>query len=209
MNEFGQSAEALNDAIEPPDAALVMACREGDDAAFEALMRRYKDRVYNVLYRFLGHREDALDVAQEVFLRAYRGLPDFRGDARVYTWLYRIAVNLARNRVRDLGRKGRDRATSLEGLDEAAPGVARLATADRETPRDRAQRGELEAALEACLDDLPETYRLAFVLRIYDALSYEAMADALECPAGTVKSRLNQARRLLRACLDKHGVLEP
>lgn len=207
MNGAKRSVEAFGDAARQADMALVTACQEGDDTAFEALMRRYKDRVYAVLYRFLGNREDALDVAQEVFLRAYRGMADFRGEARVYTWLYRIAVNLARNRVRDRGRKGRDQATSLEGLEEAAPGAAQAAAADCDTPREHAQRGELQAALEACLEQVPDVYRLAFVLRIFDERSYEEIADALECPEGTVKSRLNQARRLLRACLEQNGVL--
>ena len=89
------------------DVALLEQCRSGDSSAFDELVRRYKDRVYNVAYRFLGNHEDAQDVAQEVFVRAYRGIEGFKGDSKVYTWLYSIAGNLARNKLRDSKRKAR------------------------------------------------------------------------------------------------------
>ena len=104
----------LREARARSDAGLVEECRSGDLTAFDELVRRYKDRVYNVVYRFLGNREDALDVAQETFVRAYRGITEFRGHAQVYTWLYSIAANLARNRLRDGSRRGRDKGTSIE-----------------------------------------------------------------------------------------------
>jgi RNA polymerase sigma-70 factor (ECF subfamily) len=125
----------------------------------------------------------------------------------VYTWLYSIAANLARNRLRDSSRKGRDQGSSLEALQEAAPALAQAAAAVHETPRTAAQRHELDAALRHCLDQLPEVYRLAFVLRIFDGLCYEDIASSAGCPAGTVKSRLNQARKLLRDCLEKQEIL--
>lgn len=206
MSGISRPVEITNAAAESPDAALVIAFRDGDSAAFALLMHRYKDRVYNVLYRLLGNHEDAQDVVQEVFVRAYGGLNEFRGEARVYTWLYSIALNLARNRVRDLGRKGRDRGVSLDALAEEAPGAAQTASAC-DTPRHAAQRRELDDALEACLGGLPEPYRAAFVLRVVDGMNYEEIAEALECPKGTVKSRLNQARGLLRACLEQRGVV--
>jgi RNA polymerase sigma-70 factor (ECF subfamily) len=197
----------LKEARRHTDAGLVQQCRTGDTEAFDELVRRYKDRVYNVIYRFLGNHEDALDVAQEVFVRAYRGIESFQGHAQVYTWLYSIAANLARNRLRDSSRKGRDQGASLEALQEAAPALAQTAAAVHETPRTAAQRHELDAALRHCLDQLPEVYRLAFVLRIFDGLCYEDIASSAGCPAGTVKSRLNQARKLLRECLEKQEVL--
>jgi RNA polymerase sigma-70 factor (ECF subfamily) len=197
----------LKEARRHTDAGLVQQCQTGDTEAFDELVRRYKDRVYNVIYRFLGNHEDALDVAQEVFMRAYRGLESFQGHAQVYTWLYSIAANLARNRLRDSSRKGRDQGSSLEALQEAAPALAQAAAAVHETPRTAAQRHELDAALRHCLDQLPEVYRLAFVLRIFDGLCYEDIASSAGCPAGTVKSRLNQARKLLRDCLEKQEIL--
>lgn len=207
MSGISRPVEIAEAAAESPDTALVAAFQDGDSAAFSLLMRRYKDRVYNVLYRLLGNHEDAQDVAQEVFVRAYHGLNEFRGEARVYTWLYSIALNLARNRMRDRGRKGRDSGVSLDALAEEAPGAAQEAAADCDTPRHAAQRRELDDALETCLARLPELYRAAFVLRVADGMNYEEIAESLECPKGTVKSRLNQARVLLRACLEQRGVV--
>ncbi|MBI5093314.1 MAG: sigma-70 family RNA polymerase sigma factor [Candidatus Hydrogenedentes bacterium] len=198
----------LREARGRSDVGLLDECRNGDPSAFDELVRRHKDRIYNVLYRFLGNREDALDVSQEVFVRAYRGVAGFRGGAQVYTWLYSIAANLARNRLRDSGRKGRNMSTSLEALETAAPGVAQLASADSaDSPRAVAEQHETDALLQRCLDELPDHYRMTFVLRTVEDLSYEEIADVMGCPVGTVKSRLNQARALLRDRLRELGVL--
>jgi RNA polymerase sigma-70 factor (ECF subfamily) len=197
----------LKEARERSDAGLVEECRNGEGSAFDELVRRYKDRVYNVAYRLLGHREDALDVSQEVFVRAYGAIKEFRGEARLSTWLHSIACNLARNRLRDGSRKGRDRGISLEALDVAAPDVARAASATYDTPRDAAERREMDELLQRCLNELPEHCRTVFVLRTFDNLSYEEIAETVGCPAGTVKSRLNQARRLLRERLHALDVM--
>ncbi len=189
------------------DDDLVRACREGEASAFEELVRRYKDRVYNVVYRYLGNHEDSLDVALEVFVRAYRNLDSFHGHAQVYTWLYSIAANASRNKLRDQSRKGRNKGVSLEALQESAPSVAQAATTNGVTPSHLAQKRELNEGLKACLEELPDTYRLPFVLRTFDQLSYSDIADTLDCPNGTVKSRLNQARKRLRDCLTNRGVL--
>jgi RNA polymerase sigma-70 factor (ECF subfamily) len=188
------------------DRALVERFRTGEEAAFDALVRRNQDRVYGLLWRMLGNREDALDLAQDTFVRAYRGIDGFRAEARFSTWVYGIALNLARNRLRDRTRKGRDCGVSLETLETDAPGaVPAAATAD--CPRAAAEHGELAAALEACLEHLPETLRGAFALRVFEGLAYEEIADAMECPRGTVKSRLNDARRRLAECLERRGVI--
>lgn len=197
----------LKEARGHSDLGLVEECRRGDASAFDELVRRYKDRVYSVVYRFLGDREEALDVSQEVFVRAYRGIGTFRGNSKVYTWLYSIAANLARNRLRDSGRKGRDKGTSLEALQDEAPGVADANARSRPNPRDEAIGRETEALLQQCLLELPEHNRLAFVLRTFEDLSYEEIADAMGCPVGTVKSRLNQARQMLRDRLKERAVL--
>lgn len=177
------------------DSSLVRECQAGDSTAFDEIVRRYKDRVCAFLYRFLGDREDALDVAQEVFVRAYRGIDGFRGSARIYTWLYSIAANLARNRLRDRGRKGRDQVVSLEAL---ALSAASDAASTHATPRDAAERNEFHETLQQCLEELPEHCRLAFVLRTFDDMSYDEIGEVLGCPSGTVKSRIHQARQLLR-----------
>ncbi len=196
----------LKEARVQEDVDLVALCQAGDATAFDEIVRRYKDRIYSLLYRFLGNHEDALDVAQEVFVRAYQGIGGFAGHAKVYTWLYAIAANLARNRLRDQGRKGRNRGASLEALQQDAPGA--IGAAPESSPRAVAERRELEAALAACLEALPEVYRLAFVLRTFEGLSYEEIAVSGNCPRGTVKSRLNQARHLLGECLKSRGVLD-
>lgn len=188
------------------DAGLVEQFRNGDAAAFEELVRRYKDRLYNVVYRYLGNHEDAREVAQEVFIRAYRGSHTFRGHAQVYTWLYSIAANLSRNRLRDRQRKGRNRGTSLEALQERGAQVEGLGSS-YETPRSAAQHRELTEGLRLCLDALPDGYRMVFVLRVHDELSYEDIAISTGVPQGTVKSRLNQARKRLRDCLKLRNLL--
>jgi RNA polymerase sigma-70 factor (ECF subfamily) len=185
--------ELLEETRKSSDAELVEACLKGEERAFDELLRRYKDRVYNVVYRYLGHREDSLDAALEVFVRAYRSLDTYQGHAQVYTWLYSIAANVCRNRLRDQSRKGRNMGVSYEALAEESPGVA--------------QQRELDEGLRLCLDGLPETYRMAFVLRTFDHLSYTDIAASSDCPEGTVKSRLNQARKLLKECLSRRGLL--
>jgi RNA polymerase sigma-70 factor (ECF subfamily) len=124
----------------------------------------------------------------------------------VCTWLHCIAANLARNRLRDGGRRGRNRGTSLEAMQESATGRAQFVSSE-ENPGTAAQRRELEAALVVCLEGLPDSYRMAFILRTFDNLSYGEIAEAVGCPEGTVKSRLNQARRRLRDCLVQRGVV--
>lgn len=197
----------LEESRKHSDDDLVRACRDGEASAFDELVRRYKDRVYNVVYRYLGNHEDTLDVALEVFVRAHRSLESFKGESQVYTWLYSIAANAARNRLRDRSRKGRDKGVSLEALQERAPAVAQAATTQLVTPSHLAQKRELNEGLKACLEDLPDSYRLPFVLRTFDNLSYAEIAESVDCPQGTIKSRLNQARKRLRDCLTKRGVL--
>lgn len=184
------------------DTSLIAACRSGDPVAFRSLVERYQHRVYAVAYRCVGNHQDAEEVALDVFARAYRNLDGFEGRSSVYTWLYRIAVNLSSNRVRDRGRKGRDKGLSLEAEYSGAGPAATDARPDA-----FAANKELEAGLQAALDELPETCRTAFVLRTFEHLSYDAIAEAMECPKGTVKSRLNQARRLLRDILSERGLL--
>ena len=199
--------ELLEEARRTSDLELVDACLNGDNTAFDELVRRYKDRVYNVVYRYLGNHEDSLEVALDVFVRAYRNLDTFQGNAQVYTWLYSIAANTCRNRLRDRSRKGRNRGVSFEALSEESPGVAQQATSTSVTPSHLAEKRELDEGLKICLEGLPDSYRLVFVLRTFDSLSYSDIAASADCPEGTVKSRLNQARKLLKECLTRRGLL--
>lgn len=208
QNHHGAApAVLLREVREQADAGLVESSMRGDPDAFDELVRRYMDRVYHVIYRFVGNHEDAMDLAQEVFVRAYQGLSAFRGQAQVYTWLFSIAANVARNRLRDRSRKGRDQGVSLDGLAEEAPAIAAAHASTHSNPRDAASAQELHAALEDCLATLPEGFRLAFCLRTFDGMRYEQIAETLGCPPGTVKSRLNEARKRLHACVQGKGVL--
>ena len=125
----------------------------------------------------------------------------------MYTWLYSIAGNLARNKLRDSKRKGRNMGISLEELELRAPGVAQEATTVRETPEDAARKRETEEALQSCLEELPEHYRIVFVLRTFEQLSSEEIADSVGCPKGTVKSRLNHARKFLHEKLKARSII--
>jgi RNA polymerase sigma-70 factor (ECF subfamily) len=194
--EIGNLVELLKETEDRPDLRLVEKCQDGDAAAFDELVHRYKNRVYNVAYRFLGNHEDAQDVAQETFIRAYKGIQSFKGAAKVSTWLHSIAGNLAKNRLRDSHRREGNKETSIKALAEK-PAHDPFAD-DGPAPDEMAQKSELDDALQRCLGELPEHYRMAFVLRTFDGLTYEEIADTMDCPLGTVKSRLNQARTLLR-----------
>lgn len=172
---------------------------------FEQVVAAHERQLYAVVFRFLGNHEDTLDVVQETFIRAYRGLEGFRGESGVGTWLFRIAMNLSRNRLRDSKRKGRNQSVSLDGLIEQ--GAAAVTLQSAATPRDAAMGRELEATVLGCLEELPEVYRETFLMRLEGEMEYDAIAAALECPKGTIKSRLNQARKLLAKCLETHEAL--
>jgi len=189
------------------DAALIDDCKQGNPAAFDEFVRRYKDRVYSVVYRFLGNHEDAQDVSQEVFLRAYQGLAGFEGRAKVFTWLYSIAGNLARNRLRDSGRRGRNKVVRLDQARAEREGTQGAWTSSEANPEENARGRELERGMQEALLTLPEHYRLVFVLRTFDRLNYDEIAEIAGCPKGTVKSRLNHARKQLHTRLKEQQLI--
>jgi RNA polymerase sigma-70 factor (ECF subfamily) len=173
------------------ERALVERCRSGDDTAFGELVERYKDLVYGVVYRMLSDRSQVDDLAQEVFLKVHRGLPYFRGDARLSTWIYRIVQNVCSEA------RVRSRPTvSLEADREDGPrgeyGKADAAFAELEL-RDR---------LEKAIAQLPENYRLLIAAHYMQGVQYEALAEALDIPLGTVKTHLHRAKRRLRELLE-------
>lgn len=206
-SETTTTVALIRETTTDPDWALVEQYRQGSARAFDKLVSRYKDRIYNVAYRFLGNHEDAQDIAQEAFIRAYQGIEGFKGSSKVYTWLYSIAGNLARNKLRDSTRKGRNKGSSLEALQENAPDVAQAHASTTETPEQIARGKELEERLQVCLDEMPEHYRMTFVLRTFEKLTYEEIAECMACPKGTVKSRLNQARTMLHERLKELSLL--
>lgn len=188
--------------IGPSDDDLVRRLREGDSAAFSTLVLRYQDRVYSLCRRLLGDPITAEDVAQDVFLALYRALPDFRGESSLSTYIFRVTVNHCKNRRTWQQRRRWDQHEPLEGLpsDDAPP---------RELPDEKAgtdnalHRSEASEILGQALARLDEGERSIILLRDLEDLSYEEIADILELPRGTVKSRLHRARAELARVLGR------
>jgi RNA polymerase sigma-70 factor (ECF subfamily) len=176
---------------------LVRRIRAGDDEAFERLIEFCGPRVYALVYRMIGHHEDALDLVQDTFLRVYQALPRFRGECAFETWLYRIVVNVCHN---ELKRRRRRPLTFTESDSELANGTFSVLEqlVSGETPEDLSLRHECQRQLEQMIQQLPELYRLVVVLHDIQGLSYEELAAALNMNIGTVKSRLHRAHQLLR-----------
>ncbi|AVL71527.1 RNA polymerase sigma factor RpoE [Oligella urethralis] len=177
------------------DATLVKRAQAGEKRAFELLVSKYQRRILRLLGRILYNQSDVEDVAQETFLKAYRALPKFRNESAFYTWLYRIAVNTARNH---LSSKQNQLFVSdqLENQDGETFSLLDNLT-DGETPETHMHNREILEALQAALDDLPEQLRQAIVLRELEGLSYEEIAGVMDCPVGTVRSRIFRAREAI------------
>ncbi len=180
------------------EAALIQRCAAGDDTAFAEVMAEHQRMVVQLAMNLLGDRDDALDLSQDVFIRVFRTIGQFRGQSALRTWIYRIAVNQARNRHRFWRRRRRSDQVSLDAHVEAHGDFQ----CGAETGPDRilAQK-ELAARLQGALDALPFDQRTAIVLREVDGLSYDEIAFSLGVAVGTVKSRLTRARQSLRAGL--------
>lgn len=180
------------------DRALVARTQDGDRAAFAALVERYQERVLNVVYRRLDDRDLALDVAQEVFFKAYRGLNGFQGNAQFYTWLFRIALNESVSAHRKNARHRRP--VSLDG-----PGPDGESMQDPPDssfdPADAAARSDDQAMVQQAIAALEEDLARVILLRDIDGLAYQEIAEVLEVPLGSVKSRIHRARRALKAQL--------
>ena len=197
----GGSAAAAPEGIaspagEPSDAELVDLAREGDTEAYEALVRRHQSRLYGIVYHMTGHREDAQDLVQAAFVRAYRSLNKFRGQAAFYTWLYRIAVNLTLNFLK---RRRRAPSLSLDDLDQGVerdPGYVELVA--RESPVREVSLGELQRRLNEAMLKLSDNHRAVVAMFDVQGMSHEEIARVLGISEGTVRSRLFYARRQLQ-----------
>ena len=176
------------------DEELVARVQRGDKSAFDLLVRKYQHRIVKLVGRYVRNPDDALDVAQEAFIKAYRALANFRGDSAFYTWLYRIAINTAKNHLVALGRRPRE--VELEGPDGEAVNIDDLQQ-DDETPEKILLVDEIRNTILRTIDSLPEDLRTAIVLREVEGLSYEEIADAMDCPIGTVRSRIFRAREAI------------
>ncbi|HHV77481.1 MAG TPA: sigma-70 family RNA polymerase sigma factor [Syntrophothermus lipocalidus] len=177
---------------------LVKKAQAGDLEAFEKLVITHQDKVFSHCYRLTGNYDDAQDLAQEVFVRAYKAIGSFRSDADLGTWLYRIAVNQYLN----WRRQEKDNVISLDEPVEMTDGeVTRQVAAAAEDPLEEVERGELRELVLAGLARLPAEFRAALTLREFEGLSYEEIAEVMNCSVGTVRSRLNRARKALREFL--------
>jgi RNA polymerase sigma-70 factor, ECF subfamily len=184
---------------EETDLSLVRRVQRGDKGAFDALVLKYQHKVVKLVTRYVRSLAEAEDVAQEAFIKAYRALPQFRGDSAFYTWLYRIAINTAKNAV-----ASRERSPVVYDLDQgdrAEIYELQGRMKDGATPEALAMTEEIRSTVNAAIESLPEDLRTAIVLRELEGLSYEEIAAAMDCPVGTVRSRIFRAREAIDARL--------
>ena len=176
------------------DEQLVERVQRGDKNAFNLLVRKYQHKVVNLVARYVNNPGDVPDVAQEAFIKAYRALPTFRGESAFYTWLYRIAVNTAKNYLTSQGR--RPPSSDVEA-DEAEYYGGGEALQEVATPENLALTDEIKRTVFAAIEALPEDLRTAITLREMEGLSYEEIAEIMDCPVGTVRSRIFRAREAI------------
>ena len=187
----------------PPDSDVMLVQRTlaGEKRAYELLVIKYQRRVERLIGRMVRDSDLVQDIAQETFIRAYRALAQFRGDAQFYTWLYRIAVNTAKKQLMELKRDPLVFQSQLSSGDDdetsAAERELNSRVADTETPEAVLASKEIAQAVNAVMDGLPEELRMAITLREIEGMSYEEIAQALDCPIGTVRSRIFRAREAI------------
>ena len=202
MNIPRPAAEILSGGPDA-DRLLVERVQRGDKAAFDLLVRKYQHKIVKLITRYVHDGSEALDVAQEAFIKAYRAIHGFRGDSAFYTWLYRIAINTAKNHLMAEGRRPLDHGVDLQDPDQYDM-QARLR--DMDTPERLLLTEEIQKTVEQTIEELPEDLRTAIVLREIEGMSYEQIAEAMSCPVGTVRSRIFRAReaidKRLRPLLD-------
>lgn len=173
------------------DRELVRRVQKGDKNAFDVLVRKYQFKIVKLISRYVHDSSEALDVAQEAFIKAYRALPSFRGESAFYTWLYRIAINTAKNYLVAQGR--RPPGSDIDAQ-EAEQYDGQTFLKEYETPERVLLKDEIEATVFRAIDELPEDLRTAITLRELEGMSYEEIAQTMGCPIGTVRSRIFRAR---------------
>ena len=176
------------------DRELVERVKQGEKKAFDLLVQKYQFKIIKLVSRYVHDPSESMDVAQEAFIKAYRALPGFRGDSAFYTWLYRIAINTAKNHLVAMGR--RPPGSDIDSQDaEQFAGDSLLK--DIATPERLLLKDEIEQVVFKAIDDLPEDLRTAITLRELEGLSYEEIAQSMGCPIGTVRSRIFRAREAI------------
>ena len=183
--------DANTTATKTTDHQLVERVQRGDRRAFDLLVIKYQSKVMAIIARYIRDPHEVKDVAQEAFIKAYRALESFRGESAFYTWLYRIAINAAKNHL--VAKSRRPPGSDVE-LDDAVYYEGSAGLKDINSPERQLQRDQLQAAIYSAIDDLPEDLKSALTLREFDGLSYEEIAEIMQCPVGTVRSRIFRAR---------------
>lgn len=176
---------------EPTDAELVRRVQKGDKRAFDVLVLKYQHKIVNLVLRYVRDSDQALDITQEAFVKAYRALPRFRGDSAFYTWLYRIAVNTAKNYLAAQRRRPMDVDLDIQDPEQYE---IHAKLKDTDTPEGVTMSRELKEAVQKAIEGLPDDLRTAIILREFDGMSYEEIAQTMDCPVGTVRSRIFRAR---------------
>ncbi len=187
MNSYPKNSEQL-------DRELVLRVQRGDKSAFDFLVIKYQHKIIQLVNRYVKDLSEAQDVAQEVFIKAYRAIGSFRGDSAFYTWLYRIAINTAKN---DLASQSRRYANYQVDIQTAETFENTPQLQDMDTPETELLNQEILVIIKKTIDGLPEDMRVAIILREFDGLSYEAIAQTMDCPVGTVRSRIFRAREAI------------
>ena len=185
---------------QPSDEQLVVRVQKGDKRAFDLLVLKYQQKVHSIVGRFVRDTDEVADVVQESFIKAYRAIPNFRGDGQFYTWLYRIAINTAKNHLVSRSRRPPGSEVELEDAEyfESGGGLRTI-----ETPENALFGEELKAVVHGAISALSEDLRTAITLREFDGLSYEDIADIMDCPVGTVRSRISRAREAIDVLVRK------
>lgn len=182
--------------VQHADQELVERVQQGDKRAFDLLVLKYQHKIVKLISRYVRDPDESLDVAQETFIKAYRALANFRGESAFYTWLYRIAINTAKNHLVALGRRPPD--TDIDAADAVQLDMeSSVSLRENDTPEHMALKDEIERTIFRAIEDLPEDLRTAITLRELEGLSYEEIADAMGCPIGTVRSRIFRAREAI------------
>ncbi len=186
----------------PDELAMVERARKGDLAAYDALVRRYQERIYATLYNMTSNHEDANDLAQEAFIKAFQALKSFKGGSSFYTWIYRIAVNRTINFLKQRKSRGHLSLNDLDFNAENDPDLVALVS--EKTPRREIQLSELQEKLNAAMQKLSEDHRLVITLHDIQGLSHEQIGEIMKCNIGTVRSRLFYARQQMQSYLSDY-----
>ena len=176
------------------DAQLVVRVQQGDKRAFDLLVLKYQHKIHSLISRYVRDQTEVQDVAQEAFIKAYRAINKFRAESAFYTWMYRIAINTAKNHL--VSRSRRPPATDVD-VDESVDYAGANVLLDQQGPESILHGEEVAVVVRDALESLPEDLRTAVTLREFDGLSYEDIADVMDCPVGTVRSRIFRAREAI------------